>query len=85
MERVRAVNPSARIFFVGLYSPMGKMLSPYVTRWNARMLERFGGDTDFVLVQTADLFSHRDRLSLDRFHPSGDGYELIARRIADAL
>jgi lysophospholipase L1-like esterase len=85
VERVRAANPNARIFFVGLYSPMGKVLSPYVTRWNARMLERFGGDAEFVLVQTADLFSHRDRLSLDRFHPSGEGYELIARRIADAL
>ena len=85
VEKVRVANPGARIFFVGLYSPMGKMLSPYVTRWNARMLERFGSDADFTLVQTADLFSHRDRLSLDRFHPSGEGYELIARRIADAL
>ena len=85
VERVRAANPGARIFFVGLYSPMGKALSPYVTRWNARMLERFGRDTDFTVVQTADLFSHRDRLALDRFHPNGEGYELIARRIADAL
>ena len=85
VERVREASPKARIFFVGLYSPMGRMLSPYVARWNARMLERFGRDTDFTLVQTADLFSHRDRLALDRFHPSGEGYELIARRIADAL
>jgi lysophospholipase L1-like esterase len=85
VERVRAANPKARSFFVGLASPRGQMLSPYVSRRNARMLERFGGDPDFVLVQTSDLFSHRDRLSLDRFHPSGAGYELIARRIADAL
>ena len=85
VERVRAANPKARIFFVGLYSPMGKLLAPYVARWNARMLERFGRDTDFTLVQTADLFSHRDRLALDRFHPNGEGYELIARRIADAI
>ena len=85
VERVREVNPDARIFFVGLYSPMGRVLAPYVARWNARMLEEFGGDPNFTLVQTADLFSHRDRLALDRFHPSGDGYGLIARRIADAL
>lgn len=85
VERVRGANPNARIFFVGLYSPMGKMLSPYVTQWNARMLQRFGSDAEFTLVQTADLFSHRDRLALDRFHPNGEGYELIARRIADAL
>ena len=85
VERVRAANPRARIFFVGLYSPMGRALSPYVARWNARMLERFGRDTDFTVVQTADLFSHRDRLALDRFHPNGEGYGLIARRIADGL
>ncbi len=85
VARVREANPKARIFFVGLYSPMGKVLSPYVSRWNARMLEKFGADGEFTLVQTADLFSHRDRLSLDRFHPNGEGYGLIARRIADAI
>ena len=85
VERVRKVNPTARIFFVGLYSPMGPALSPYVARWNARMLERFGTDPNFTLVQIADLFSHRDRLALDRFHPSGEGYGLIARRIADGM
>lgn len=85
IERVRAANPKARIFFVGLYSPMGASLAPYVARWNARMLERFGSDPNFTLVQTADLFTHRDRLALDRFHPSGEAYALIARRIADAI
>jgi lysophospholipase L1-like esterase len=90
IEGVRGVNPRARIFFVGLYnpfsaSPMGRQLTMFVNRWNARLLQRFGTDPDFTIVHTADLFSHHDRLALDRFHPSGDGYELIARRIADAL
>jgi lysophospholipase L1-like esterase len=85
VERVRALNANARIFFVGVYSPMGRILGPYVARWNARMLEKFGDDPNFTLVQTADLFTHRDRLALDRFHPSGEGYGLIARRIADAM
>jgi lysophospholipase L1-like esterase len=87
---IRRVNPKARIFFIGLYNPfvttpMGKELTAHVSRWNARLLERFGSDADFTLVATADLFSHHDRLALDRFHPSGEGYQLIARRIADAL
>jgi lysophospholipase L1-like esterase len=87
---VRETNPEARIFFIGLYNPfvstpMGGELTAAVSRWNSRLLEQFGDDPDFTLVQTADLFSHRDRLALDRFHPSGEGYELIARRIADAL
>jgi lysophospholipase L1-like esterase len=88
--KVRAANPRARIFFIGLYNPFvssveGKQLTALVNRWNARLLEEFGDDTDFTLVATADLFSHRDRLSVDRFHPGGEGYELIARRIAEGV
>jgi len=90
VRRVRAQNPRAHIFLVGLYNPFadtpfGRQLAVFVNRWNARVLEHFGGDPDFTLVQTSDLFSHKDRLALDRFHPSGEGYELIARRIADAM
>lgn len=90
IETIRTANPHARIFFVGLYNPfvatpMGKQLTGLVNRWNARLLQRFGNDPDFTLVATADLFSHHDRLALDRFHPGGEGYGLIARRIADGL
>jgi lysophospholipase L1-like esterase len=90
IEKIRAANPNARIFFIGLYNPfvatpMGRQLSGLVNRWNARLLDHFRDDPNFTLVQTADLFSHRDRLALDRFHPGGEGYDLIARRIADAL
>jgi lysophospholipase L1-like esterase len=90
IERIRAANPRARIFFIGLYnpfvsSPNGRMMTALVNRWNARLLQHFGSDPDFTLVQTADLFSHRDRLALDRFHPGGEAYDLIARRIADSV
>jgi lysophospholipase L1-like esterase len=90
VKRIRAANPDARIFFIGLYNPFvatpeGEKLSSLVNRWNARLLERFGTDPDFTLVATADLFSHHDRLSVDRFHPGGEGYELIARRIAESV
>ncbi|HYI11109.1 MAG TPA: GDSL-type esterase/lipase family protein [Thermoanaerobaculia bacterium] len=90
IEKIRRANPKARIFFVGLYNPFvstpaGKQFSALVNRWNARLLEHFGNDPDFTVVATADIFSHRDRLALDRFHPGAEGYELIARRIADAL
>ena len=90
IEEIRAVNPTGRIFFIGLYNPFvstpnGPELTTQVNRWNARLLEHFGHDPNFTLVATADLFTHRDRLSLDRFHPGGEAYGLIARRIADAL
>ncbi|HKR64034.1 MAG TPA: GDSL-type esterase/lipase family protein, partial [Thermoanaerobaculia bacterium] len=79
VEKIRDANPTARIFFVGLYnpfvkSPIGARLTPLVHRWNARLLDHFGSDPNFTLVQTEDLFSHHDRLSLDRFHPGGEGY-----------
>lgn len=82
---VREQNPRARIFLIGLYSPFGPQIVPLVSRWNAHEIERFSRDPNVTVVQTADLFSHRDRLSADRFHPGSEGYELIARRIADAL
>lgn len=90
IERIRAANPRARIFFIGLYNPFvsnpeGAKLSSLVNRWNARLLGRFGNDPNFTLVATADLFSHHDRLSVDRFHPGGEGYGLIARRIAESV
>jgi len=90
VRTVRAANPTARIFLIGLYNPFvttpfGRMLTPLVNRWNAALVERFAGDANMVVVQTSDLFAYRDRLSFDRFHPSDAGYELIARRIADAL
>jgi len=90
VKKVRAANPRARIFLVGLYNPFvtapfGARLSVFVNHWNARVTERFANDPNFTLVETSDLFSHRDRLSLDRFHPSDQGYALIARRIADSL
>ena len=87
---IRAANPTARIFLVGLYNPFvtapfGKRLSFFVNRWNAEVTDRFANDPNFTLVETSDLFSHRDRLSFDRFHPNDEGYALIARRIADSL
>ena len=87
---VREASPTSRIFLVGLYNPFrdapfGAQLNGLVNTWNARVVERFSSDSNLTVVQTVDIFSHRDRLALDRFHPGAEGYELIARRIADAL
>jgi lysophospholipase L1-like esterase len=87
---VRAANPTARIFIIGLYNPLatvagGTRLAPLVNRWNAKLLERFAKDPNLTVVPTSDIFSHRDRLSFDRFHPDDEGYALIAQRIAESL
>jgi lysophospholipase L1-like esterase len=87
---VREANPRGRVFLIGLYNPFaatpaGPTLTPLVNRWNGKLLERFGGDPNLTIVPTSDLFSHRDRLSLDHFHPGDEGYQLIAERIAESL
>lgn len=90
VHTIRGVNPRAHIFLIGLYNPFavtpqGRLLTPLVNRWNARLIERFSDDSNLTIVQTIDIFANHDRLSFDRFHPGDQGYELIARRIADAI
>lgn len=90
VSRVREANPEARIFLIGLYNPFtesdsGERLGEFVNRWNGKLLDRFQKDRNLTVVQTYDLFSHRSRLSLDRFHPGREGYRLIGRRIAESL
>jgi lysophospholipase L1-like esterase len=90
VKKVRAANPRARIFIVGLYNPFvsapfGSLLSVLVSKWSSMELDRFAADTNITIVETSDLFSHRARLSLDNFHPNDEGYELIARRIAESI
>ena len=90
VRRVRSIRPQGRIVFIGLYNPFvktvdGALVSRAVAEWNARLLRMFEGDPQFTLLQTSDLFSHHDRLSVDRFHPGQEGYALIARRIAEGM
>ena len=88
--KIRADNPRARIYIVGLYNPfakgpLGQPLTTLVNRWNAKLIDRFSEDANITVVQTSDIFANHDRLSFDRFHPGDEGYALIARRIADAI
>jgi len=90
VKKVRSVNPRARIFIIGLYNPFvnapfGNLLSVLVGKWSSMEFDRFATDTNVTIVETSDLFSHHARLSLDNFHPNDEGYELIARRIAESL
>ncbi len=90
VHMIRAANPTARIFVIGLYNPFAKqpfgaVLTMFVNRWNAMLTQRFANDPNVVVVETYDIFAFRDRLSFDRFHPRDEGYAAIARRIADAI
>ncbi|HEY6138374.1 MAG TPA: GDSL-type esterase/lipase family protein [Thermoanaerobaculia bacterium] len=90
VRELRGLSPKARIFVIGLYNPyakgpLGPILTMFVNRWNAMLAQRFANDPNVIVVETYDIFAFRDRLSIDRFHPKGEGYAAIARRIADAL
>lgn len=90
ISKVRAANPTARIFLIGLYNPyakerFGPVLTLFVKRWNTLVTQRFASDPRLDVVETFDIFAYRDRLAVDHFHPSDEGYALIARRIADAI
>jgi lysophospholipase L1-like esterase len=90
VRTIRRVNPSARLFLIGLYNPFietpyGSIVSRHVNRWNATLVQRFESDPKLTVVQTSDIFIRGDRLSADRFHPGGEAYAIIGRRIAESL
>jgi len=90
VKKIRAANAKGRIFIIGLYNPysnapQGRIVTLFVNRWNAQLIEHFSADPNVVIVQTSDIFANHNRLAVDNFHPGDEGYELIARRIADAM
>lgn len=88
VQTLRESAPEARIFVLGLYDPFRDeqgLTAEAVARWNAGLAMAFAGDPRITVVQTADLFVDRDRLSSDQFHPGAEAYALIARRIGDAI
>jgi lysophospholipase L1-like esterase len=85
---VRDINPAARVYLLGLYNPyrnsaLSGFLDRQVALWDSALIAQFANHPDVDVVRIADLFELLPRLSsLDHFHPSQAGYELIAERIA---
>ncbi len=92
-DKIRAVNPVARIVYVGLYNAfydvpqMRGAASETVAAWNGYAYELALADGNATVVPTYDLFEFnlKDYLSSDHFHPNSLGYERIAGRVVDAL
>lgn len=90
--QIRANNPSANVFFIGLYNPFsdldqGKEMSKIVRHWNYQSAELSAAFPNVVFVPTFDLFELKvnDYLYTDKFHPNTKGYRLIAERVASLL
>jgi lysophospholipase L1-like esterase len=84
VDRIHDTNPAARIVLLGLYNPYRKpFLDEKVARWDSCLIARFAPDRAVDVIRIADLFEYTQRLSpIDHFHPSAEGYALIAARIA---
>lgn len=88
---VREMNPSARIYLLGLYNPYrhtsrGPWIDTQVNLWDAGLIRRFASVPEVTVIRIADLLVRADRISsIDRFHPGSLGYAAIARRIADTF
>lgn len=93
LEKIRVLNPDARIIYIGLYHPFADLedlLIPgnmVVTAWNHAVMEIVNRDSNMTLVPTFDLFQHKlgEYLSSDHFHPNGTGYQAIADRIVQGM
>lgn len=93
VRRVHEINPEAKLIYVGLYNPFSDMKdmkaigNQAVDEWNGtawRMISQVEGAN---VVPTYDLFVNNltKYLSDDHFHPNGDGYDEIAKRIVQGL
>ena len=88
VAQIRRVNPAARVYLLGLYNPYrnsagAHFLDRQIAMWDSRLIARFADQLNVDVVRIADLFAFTSRLSsLDHFHPSQEGYALIAQRIA---
>jgi lysophospholipase L1-like esterase len=90
LTTIRALNPHATVYVIGLYNPFAGVdetneTTRYVHDWNYRtqlIIEAFDGA---VFVPIADLFGKMPPLAADRFHPDNDGYTRIGKRLLEVI
>ncbi|WP_027109184.1 GDSL-type esterase/lipase family protein [Lacticigenium naphthae] len=86
IKEIRNLNPDAQLAFIGLYDPYSKK-EPEKTRllleWNYETRLIVESDVKSAYIPTYELFKYHldDYLSVDEFHPSGSGYQVIAEEL----
>lgn len=92
LTRIREANPSAPVYLIGLYDPLGnagaqgRLGASVVRSWNSTLEETAFSFPGVTVVPTFDLFYGRpDRLAADHFHPNGKGHQAIADRVVQLL
>jgi len=91
-SKIRKLNPTARIVYIGLYNPFYDLPemrpgSAVVAQWNDIAFRLAREDGNATVVPTYDLFELNIKmyLSSDHFHPNSQGYARIAERVVQSL
>jgi lysophospholipase L1-like esterase len=92
--KIRELNTSAYIVYVGLYNPFTYMLSELpeidtiIDEWNRASQQIILKDGNAVFVKVDHIFSSGDGDTLlykDKFHPDENGYSIIADQVFEEI
>ncbi len=91
--KVRAINPNAHIYLLGLYNPFKeyfqdiKELDLIINRWNQTSERTTAKYKPATFIPIKDLFDETviNLLAEDHFHPNEFGYERMAERVLEYL
>ncbi|HHX62274.1 MAG TPA: hypothetical protein GX707_16415 [Epulopiscium sp.] len=90
IKRIREVNPKAQLALVGLYNPYNQEQAQnarLLLEWNYETRRIVSVDSKMTYVPTYEQFEyHLDTyLAEDNFHPSSEGYQVIAEQLYGIL
>ncbi|WP_414839707.1 GDSL-type esterase/lipase family protein [Carnobacterium sp. TMP28] len=85
-KEIRAINPDAQLAFIGLYNPYSEEepeKATFLLEWNYETRLIVNSTVKFAYIPTYELFEYHldEYLSVDEFHPSGMGYQVIAEEL----
>jgi len=91
--KLRAINPDARIYLLGLFNPFKqyfqdiKELDLIVNQWNQASERTVANYSPATFIPIKDLFDETiiNLFAEDHFHPNEHGYERMARRVLEYL
>ncbi|HKL41526.1 MAG TPA: GDSL-type esterase/lipase family protein [Clostridia bacterium] len=90
INKIRRINKEAQLAIIGLYDPYPQeetQKTRLILQWNYETVLIANLNYKIAYIPTYELFKyHLDSyLSSDEFHPSGEGYQVIAQELFDIL